>query len=412
MASGPRILLFSTLFPSSVRPGHGIFVAARLHQLLATEAVEVKVVAPVPWFPFRHDRFGEYARMARTPAHETKDGVEAWYPRYLLPPKVGMTIAPLALALGAAPTLRRLIRHGFDFDTIDAHYYYPDGVAAALLARYFRKSLVITARGSDINLIADYKLPRRMMQWAARNADASIAVSRALASAMQARGIASCSLEVLRNGVDLNRFQCLPQGEARLRLQWPEMPTLISVGNLIESKGQRLAIEALPALTGFRLCVVGSGPDESLLKSLARQLGVAERVLFCGRIAQEQMSSYYSAADILVLPSSREGAPNVVLEAMACGTPTVATSVGGIPEFVDDAVAGRLMANRSVGQLVSAVQNLWAQGIDRQAVRRRASRFDWTDTTRGQLEIFSRLARLSLPTGTATPATADKVTLL
>jgi len=101
-------------------------------------------------------------------------------------------------------------------------------------------------------LIAGHELPRRMMRWAAKRADASIAVSRALALAMQAQGIASHSLEVLRNGVDLNRFQCLPQGEARLRLQWPEVPTLISVGNLIESKGQRLAIEALRTLTAFR----------------------------------------------------------------------------------------------------------------------------------------------------------------
>jgi glycosyltransferase involved in cell wall biosynthesis len=176
----------STLFPSSVRPGHGIFVATRLRQLLATGAVEAKVVAPVPWFPFRHERFGDYSRMARTPAHEKGDGFEAWYPRYLLPPKIGMTVAPLALAIGAAPTLRRLIRRGFDFDVIDAHYYYPDGVAAALLARHFGKRLVITARGSDINLIAGHELPRRMMRWASKIADASIAVSRALALAMQA----------------------------------------------------------------------------------------------------------------------------------------------------------------------------------------------------------------------------------
>jgi glycosyltransferase involved in cell wall biosynthesis len=186
------------------------------------------------------------------------------------------------------------------------------------------------------------------------------------------------------------------------------MPTLISVGNLIESKGQRLAIQALRTLIAFRLCVVGSGPDEGALRLLARQLGVADRVLFCGRIAQEHMSSYYSAADILVLPSSREGAPNVVLEAMACGTPVVATSVGGIPEFVNDAVAGRLMADRSVQQLVGAVQNLWAQGVDRQAVRRHATRFDWAEATHGQLEIFSRLARIGAATRVAPPTTTDK----
>ncbi len=392
MTPRPKVLLFSTLYPSSVRPGHGSFVATRLQQLLATGAVEAKVVAPVPWFPVRHARFGEYARMARTPAHESVNGIETWHPRYLLPPKIGMSIAPVALATGAAGTLRRLIEQGFDFDVIDAHYYYPDGVAAALLARHFAKPLVITARGSDINLIANHALPRRMMRWAAKRANASIAVSAALAGAMRAHGIVSESMTVLRNGVDLDCFQCLPQAAARAELGWPEAPTLISVGNLIEGKGHRLAIEALASLPDFRLCVVGSGPDDEALKSLARRLGVAQRVELCGRVAQDRMSLRYSAADILVLPSLREGAPNVVLEAMACGTPVVATAVGGIPELVSEPVAGRLMADRTVEHLVGAVRDLRAQRVDRQAVREHASRFGWSDATRGQLELFTRLA--------------------
>ncbi|MEO8922438.1 MAG: glycosyltransferase [Caldimonas sp.] len=407
MIPRPKVLLFSTLYPSSVRPGHGSFVATRLQQLLTTGAVEAKVVAPVPWFPLRHTRFGEYARIARTPAHESVDGIETWHPRYLLPPRIGMSVAPLALALGAAGTLRQLMARGFDFDVIDAHYYYPDGVAAALLARHFDKPLVITARGSDINLIAGHALPRRMMRWAARRADTSIAVSAALAGAMRAHEIVSEHLEVLRNGVDLDRFQCLPQAAARLRLGWPEAPTLISVGNLLESKGHRLAVEALTALPGFRLCVVGSGPDDETLKSLARRLGVAERVAFCGRIAQQEMSSHYSAADILVLPSLREGAPNVVLEALACGTPVVATAVGGIPEFVSDPIAGQLMADRTVEQLVGAVQALWGRGVDRAAVRSHAGCFGWSDATRGQLEVFSRLAAAHAGRRAARPTSDD-----
>jgi glycosyltransferase involved in cell wall biosynthesis len=137
--------------------------------------------------------------------------------------------------------------------------------------------------------------------------------------------------------------------------------------------------------------VVGTGPDNQLLKSLAIRLGVAQRVEFCGRVAQDQMSSRYSAADILVLPSLREGTPNVVLEAMACGTPVVATDVGGISELVTGAAAGRLMADRTVAGLVREIRALWAQRPDREAVRRHASQFGWSDAIRGQLELFSRL---------------------
>ena len=149
-----RLLTFSSLFPSSVRPAHGIFVETRLRELLASGQVEAKVVAPVPWF-FSTDeqRWGERARMARTPARETRNGIDVLHPRYLLLPKIGMTLAPLGMAMGAIPAVQRLIDEGFDFDVIDAHYYYPDGVAAAIIARHFGKPFTVTARGTDLNLI-------------------------------------------------------------------------------------------------------------------------------------------------------------------------------------------------------------------------------------------------------------------
>ncbi|WP_201744886.1 hypothetical protein, partial [Escherichia coli] len=121
------VLSFSTLYPSSVRPTHGIFVETRLRELLKSGRVESRVVAPVPWFPSTQPRWGEYAKFAATPAREQRNGIDVLHPRYLLAPKVGMSSAPLTLALGARAALRQLIDEGFDFDLIDAHYYYPDG---------------------------------------------------------------------------------------------------------------------------------------------------------------------------------------------------------------------------------------------------------------------------------------------
>ena len=396
-------MLFSTLYPSAERPGHGIFVAARLRQLVASGAIDARVVAPVPWFYSTDLRHGDHALMARTPARERLDDIDVEHPRYLLPPKVGMHIAPFMLAAGALPTLKRLIQGGYDFDAIDAHYYYPDGVAAALLAKHLNKPLVITARGSDVNLIAKYAIPRLLMRWAAARADTSIAVSQALADAMAAMGMAPSRIKVLRNGVDLAKFAPMPQVLARRQLGWPDVPTLIAVGNLVALKGQQVAIKALASLPGYRLVVVGIGPDEQALRGLAQQLALADRVQFCGRVEQQHLSAHYSAADMLFLPSEREGMPNVALESMACGTPVVATAVGGISEIVDSPVAGRLMADRSPEALAEAVRALWAQGIDRSAVRRHATRFGWEDATHGQLDIFHRLAG-SGPALLASPA--------
>jgi len=105
-----RILTFSTLYPSSVRPGHGIFVETRLRELVASGQVDARVIAPVPWFHSTNSRFGEYARMARTPRCEQRNGLDVQHPRYLLPPKIGMTIAPFSLALGAMSAVSRLIK--------------------------------------------------------------------------------------------------------------------------------------------------------------------------------------------------------------------------------------------------------------------------------------------------------------
>ncbi|MGB9110543.1 MAG: glycosyltransferase family 4 protein, partial [Telluria sp.] len=124
-----KILTFSTLFPNSVKPGHGIFVETRLRHLVASGRVESRVVAPVPWFPSRHPRFGAWAAWAAVPAHEERSGIAVAHPRYPVLPKIGMNVAPALLAASSRAAIGRLLDEGFDFDVIDAHYFYPDGVA-------------------------------------------------------------------------------------------------------------------------------------------------------------------------------------------------------------------------------------------------------------------------------------------
>jgi glycosyltransferase involved in cell wall biosynthesis len=387
-----RILLFSSLYPNAAQPLHGLFVEQRLQKVLATGRAEARVVAPVPWFPLQSPRFGEYGTFARVPRQETRNGLEVEHPRFLRLPKVGMSSAPLLMALGALPTLRRIRAQGFDFDVIDAHYYYPDGVAAAMLGRWLRRPVTITARGTDISLIPSYRLPRAQIRWAAGRSSASIAVCEALRSEMRELGIAESKLRVLRNGVDLQRFQPVDRAEARRRLGVPDGKWLLSVGYLIERKSHDIPIRALLDLPGWSLMIAGKGPLEGELKTLARDLGVASRVRFVGGVPQADMPDYYSAADALVLASSREGWANVLLESMACGTPVVASAVWGTPEVVTTAAAGVLMPERSPAGTVAAVTQLMSRYPDRAETRSYAERFSWDATTRGQLEIFEGLA--------------------
>ncbi len=385
-----RILTFTSLFPNSEQPRHGIFIETRLRKLVESGEVEARVVAPVPWFPAKSSRFGRLGACARVPFAESRDGVGVVHPRFVALPGPLARLTPMSMALGALPGVRRVIDAGFDFDLIDAHFYYPDGVAAALLGKWLRKPLVITARGSDITYWPSQPLPRRMMRWAAGRASRNAAVSSALADEMRRLGFPDGKSVVLRNGVDPNLFYEEPRDDARARLHLRGKVAL-SVGNLIELKGHHLAIEAIADMPDMTLIVIGTGPEEEALRALAARLGIADRVRFHGVMPQAALRSYYSAADLLILASSREGWPNVLLEAMACGTPVVATRVWGIPEIVAAPEAGVLIDEREVSALREGVRRLLAAGIDRRRTRAYAERFGWAATTAAQLAMFAEV---------------------
>ena len=400
MSRNIRTLLFSSLYPSSVRPGHGIFVETRLRELLKSGRIQTRVVSPVPWFYSTDLRHGQYSLMARTVRREDYHDIDVSHPRYLLPPKVGMTIAPISMAIGALPAIRRLQREGFDFDLIDSHYYYPDGVAAAIIAAWLRKPFVVTARGTDLNLIAAaHALPRKMIQWTARRAEASIGVSTALANIVRSWGLPPDRVLVMRNGVDLDRFVPIPPSEARRELALTGSPILLSVGHLVELKGHHIAIEALAQLLvnhpAAKLVLIGEGPERQNLQSLATRLGIAASVIFAGAIPNKQLSQWYSAADCLVLASSREGWPNVLLESMACGTPVVATRIGGTPEVVSEGVSGLLVDQRNPARFASIVLKLLATYPVRASVRSYAEGFGWQATTDAQVDLFQRIVAKS-----------------
>jgi teichuronic acid biosynthesis glycosyltransferase TuaC len=387
-----KLLTFSTLFPNAERPGHGIFVETRLRHLIASGEVAARVVAPVPWFPSRHPRFGAYARFARVPQRETRFGIEVEHPRYMLLPKLGMSAAPFLLAQAMKPVLGRIIDEGYDFDAIDAHYFYPDGVAAALLGRHFNKPVVITARGSDITLLPRHRLPRKMIQWAAGKAAGVVTVCEALRTEVISLGIEARRVVALRNGVDLELFRPVQRDAVRARLKMHRF-TLLSVGNLVPVKSHCLTISALPLLPDVDLMIAGSGPELPRLRALAADLHVADRVTFLGALPQAALTDYYGAADALVLASSREGWANVLLESMACGTPVVASNVWGTPEVVAHADAGILMRERTAAGLAAAVETLRRAYPDRAATRRYAECFSWNDTTAGQLSLFRSIVR-------------------
>lgn len=380
------ILTVSTLFPNSMQPSHGIFVETRLRRLLADGKVKARVLAPVAWAPPGLPG-AEMDKLRAIPDFEHRNALDVDHPRYVVIPKVGMNLTPHTLYRAMRRRLRQMLDAGLKIDLIDAHYFYPDGVAATWLGAEFNLPVVITARGTDINLIPEYPRPRKLILEAAENAAAMITVCQALKDRLVELGAPGSKITVLRNGVDLEKFHVQDQGALRSKFGVSGL-VLASVGLLIERKGHHLVIEALKQVPDATLLLAGSGPDRQILEDLAGRLGVQDRVRFLGSVDQKTLCDIYNCADISILASSREGWANVLLESMACGTPVLGSAVWGTPEVIASPDAGLLLESRDAKGIASGIGRLRRAMPQRAATRRYAEQFDWQSTTDGQVAIF------------------------
>ena len=382
-------LVYTNLYPNTVQARHGIFVEQRLRHLVESGSVSASVMAPVPWFPIFGACWKQYRELGGVSEHEARFGIDVFHPRFPIVPRFSSWLNPVSMAMA---TYNQVNRHlsANKVDLIDAHFFYPDGVAAALIGARTRKPVVITARGTDLNLMPRYPIPRKWIIWAANRAAAIITVCQALKDVLIELGIPEGKVTVLRNGVDLEMFRPVDRGLARERLRITR-PSLLSVGHLIERKGHHLVIEALANLPDVGLIIAGDGPMEPELRATALAAGVQDRVTFAGALDHKELREYYSAADALVLASSREGMANVLLESIACGTPVIATPAWGTPEVVAESAAGVLTEDRSARGIVAAYHRLVSNYPTQAATRAYAEQFSWDSTTQGQIQIFSEI---------------------
>ena len=226
-----KVLVFTSLYPNNVWPNHGVFIKERMSQFAKLDGCEVKVVAPVPYFPaIKLNWRWRFSQVAR---RELRNGIEVYHPRYFLTPKIGMALYGWMMFLSVLPAVRR-IQKDFDFDLIDAHYVYPDGFAAVLFGWIFKKPVVVSARGSDINLFKTFPLIRKLLQYVLRKAARVVAVSKALKEAMVQLGIPEEKISGIPNGVDPEKFYPVPKEQARKELGLPNRRTVLSVGNLTD----------------------------------------------------------------------------------------------------------------------------------------------------------------------------------
>lgn len=381
-----RILTLSTLFPAACRPNFGIFVERQTSALTAVRDVAVTVVNPVGIAPWPLSQFGEQAALRNLPNQEQWGELDVYRPQFTAVPKFGGRFNPAAIAKAVLPLAKKLHAQ-MGFDLIDAEFFYPDGPAAMQLSQALGIPYTIKARGSDIHHWGAQPGCAAQILEAADKAAGLLAVSSALKADMVALGMDAAKIRVHYTGLDQTRF--LPRDrvteKAKLGISGP---LILSVGALIPRKGQDLLITALPSLPDAMLMLAGKGESESDFRALATELGVADRVAFLGSVPHDDLPALFAAADVMALVSASEGLANAWVEALACGTPIVASDVGGIRELVKTPEAGRIVA-RTPQAIAAAVHDILANPPSREAVAANVSTFSW-DENASQLAAFFR----------------------
>lgn len=392
----PRLLVFSSLFPSAARPVAGLFIRERMFTV--GKYVPIVIVAPQPWFPgqwlIRWFR-AHFRPMA--PTHEVMDGIAVHRPRFFCIPGVLKWTDGWFMALSAFFAVRRIARdHGANI--IDAHFGYPDGYAAVLLGRWLKLPVMLTLRGKEERQARTDVATA--LKRAVTGADQLITVSAPLRAVAIELGADPTRVQVIGNGIDLAKFTPAPRHQARLQLGVPpNAEVLVSVGMLCERKGFHRVIECLPGLllqhpTLQLMIVGGAGPEGDTgpeLKRLIRTLGLDNRVHLLGPLAPTQVNVVLSAADVFVLATSYEGWANVFLEAMACGLPVVTTDVGGNSQVVNNRSLGRVVPFGDRRRLQEAIDEALRIPWDRASIRAYAEANSWDRRVQPLIDAYHRL---------------------
>ncbi len=374
---GRKLLFVSNLFPDSTAPYFGLDNATVLHEMRVTHGWDVSVVCPRPTLSLK--------RLARTGggwACREKDAVLR--PQFIpVPyvPRVGSRVNHLLMAARLRPFLKRMAG---DFDVLLASWLYPDGCAAAMVAREMGRPCLLITQGSDTHQYLQHPERRRLILKAISQSHSVIARSRDLALRLAEAGADAKKLHPIYNGVDLTVFRPRPQAEARAQLGLsPDARIALFVGNFLDVKNPFMLVRAFASFVKDApekdnlLMMAGRGPMLDQVRDLAAELGIADRVALTGPLDSGQIALRMVAADYLCLSSRNEGLPNVILEAFACGLPVLSTNVGGISEVVNDPTRGLLVTPGDQNAYTEGLRHMAATTWQRDVIAEVGAHFSW-----------------------------------
>ncbi|MCF6202815.1 MAG: glycosyltransferase family 4 protein [Methylococcaceae bacterium] len=385
-----KILAFTNLFPRDWEPNRATFNRQQFQKI--AEDFKVEVIVPVAWT----DMLIAWKNKKLSLSSKDWGGVRATYIPYFFIPRFARWSYGFTMLLSSVFIVSKLIGSERP-DVIFATWVYPDAFAAVCLGRLFNIPVVVKVHGSDINEQPKLTGVAMQVSWVLRQASKIVSVSKDLAIKVIDLGAENKQVKVIYNGVDSSVFFPRNQQECRETLSLnKDVKIILYVGNLKKSKG---CLELLKAFSIYNqeknpteLVFVGDGPCKEAIQNQIKGLELDDSIHAVGQKKHELLPIWMGAADLIVLPSHAEGVPNVLLEAMACGRPVVATTVGGIPEVVPDK-CGVLVAPHDAILLHKAINDALQQKWVFDEIVRHASQFSWEQNKKSLSTTFLNLIK-------------------
>ena len=389
-----KILTISSVFPNRNLPFTGLFVYERMKHV--AQKSSVWVVAPIPWSPFDGiiRKFKKKFRPAR-PGKESRGEMEIKYIPFLCLPGVFKFLDGYLYYKSIVKSVADLIKKN-SIDIIDVHFAYPDGFAAMLLAKKLGVPFCVTLRGTELPHSRSF-YRRWQMQWVFKKAAKIICVSRSLSEVALQLGASSEKVKVIPNGINPDIFYPRSRNRAKDRLGIAKnAKVILSVGGLVKRKGFQRVIQHLPQLrtkiNNLLFLIVGGesmeGDYSDELHALVAELQLEDVVRFEGLQSPEKLPDYYAASDLFVLATANEGWPNVLVESLACGTPVVATDVGGVKEIIAHDFLGKIVPFDDKGALYEAINYSLNKKWDREKIVTYGQNRSWNNVADEVLTTF------------------------
>jgi glycosyltransferase involved in cell wall biosynthesis len=388
-----NILALSYLFPNSEQPGYGVFVLNRLKAI--QKFCNLKVVAPVQWYPFIHHVRANFWGSV-IPRREEIGGIDVYHPRFPVVPRYMKWFDAISYFLAVRSVVEMLIKaENFEFDLVDVHWTYPDIVAGYFLARKHGKKFIVTVRGREALYLKESSLRRLILAHFLRRADYVVALSDELKEIVARLGVSSERIQVVLNGVDRSCFYPRDRGDCREKLGLPaEAKIIVSVGRLSEGKGHGELVRIMPGLSAKENVVLyiigGVNPEDDYshaLYALIRNLELTN-VYLLDKVEHQMLPVWYSAADLFCLASRDEGCPNVILEALACGTPVVSTDVGAVAKIVLQGKNGLMVSMDEFGSLEHTIRNALARTWNHEEIAASMDSWGWSSCAEKVVYIY------------------------